>query len=64
MYQETIMFSEREEIFRQKTGKEFTTLYQKYYPKLIYFTNKICNLQKKFDFILQKLIIVIYRIVL
>lgn len=45
--QETIMFSERERIFKEKTGKEFTTLYQKYYPKLIYFTNKICNDQQK-----------------
>lgn len=47
MEQETIMFSDREKIFKQKTGKEFTTLYQKYYPKLIYFTNKICNDQQK-----------------
>lgn len=47
MEQEAIMFSDREKIFKQKTGKEFTTLYQKYYPKLIYFTNKICNDQKK-----------------
>lgn len=47
MEQETIMFSEREKLFKQKTGKEFTTLYQKYYPKLIYFTNKICNDQQK-----------------
>lgn len=47
MEQETIMFSEREELFKQRTGKEFTTLYQKYYPKLIYFTNKICNDQQK-----------------
>jgi RNA polymerase sigma factor (sigma-70 family) len=47
MEQNTIMFSERERIFKQKTGKEFTTIYQKYYPKLIYFTNKICNDQQK-----------------
>lgn len=47
MEQETIMFSEKEKLFKQKTGKEFTTLYQKYYPKLIYFTNKICNDQQK-----------------
>jgi RNA polymerase sigma-70 factor (ECF subfamily) len=43
MEQTTIMFSDREKIFKQKTGKDFTTIYQKYYPKLIYFTNKICN---------------------
>jgi RNA polymerase sigma-70 factor (ECF subfamily) len=47
MEQSTIMFSEKETIFKQKTGKDFTTIYQKYYPKLIYFTNKICNDQQK-----------------
>lgn len=36
-------FSEQEQLFREKTGKEFTQLYSKYYPKLIYFTNRICN---------------------
>jgi RNA polymerase sigma-70 factor (ECF subfamily) len=36
-------FSEQEELFRERTGKEFTQLYSKYYPKLIYFTNRICN---------------------
>ena len=36
-------FSEKEQLFREKTGKEFTQLYSKYYPKLIYFTNRICN---------------------
>lgn len=35
-------FSEQEQLFREKTGKEFTQLYSKYYPKLIYFTNRIC----------------------
>ena len=42
-----LMFSEKEELFRQRTGKDFTQIYQKYYPKLIYFTNKICNDQQK-----------------
>ena len=36
-------FSEQEKLFREKTGKEFTQLYSKYYPKLIYFTSRICN---------------------
>ena len=39
----TILFSEQEKIFRERTGKDFSTLYQKYYPKLIYFTSKMCN---------------------
>lgn len=37
------LFSEQEKIFKERTGKDFTTLYQKYYPKLIYFTSRICN---------------------
>lgn len=36
-------FSEQEKLFIERTGKDFTTLYEKYYPKLIYFTNRICN---------------------
>ena len=36
-------FSEQEKLFREKTGKEFTQLSSKYYPKLIYFTSRICN---------------------
>jgi len=40
-------FAEQEKLFREKTGKDFTQLYSKYYPKLIYFTNRICNDQQK-----------------
>ena len=40
-------FAEQEKLFREKTGKEFTQLYSKYYPKLIYFTNRICNDSQK-----------------
>lgn len=40
-------FSEQEKLFRERTGKEFTQLYTKYYPKLIYFTNRICNNSQK-----------------
>lgn len=36
-------FSEHEVLFKEKTGKDFNTLYKKYYPKLVYFTSKICN---------------------
>lgn len=50
MESKAIMFSEKERLFKERTGKEFTTLYSKYYPKLIYFTSKICNdLQKAED---------------
>lgn len=43
MESKAIMFSEKEKLFKERTGKEFTSLYSKYYPKLIYFTSKICN---------------------
>jgi RNA polymerase sigma-70 factor (ECF subfamily) len=36
-------FSDQEKLFRERTGKNFTDLYEKYYPKLIYFTGRICN---------------------
>lgn len=43
MESKAILFSDQEKIFREKTGKDFSTLYKKYYPKLVYFTSKICN---------------------
>jgi RNA polymerase sigma-70 factor (ECF subfamily) len=47
MESQAILFSEKEKLFKERTGKDFTTLYQKYYPKLIYFTSRICNDQQK-----------------
>lgn len=50
MEQTAILFSEQEKIFRERTGKDFSVLYEKYYPKLIYFTSKMVNdLQKAED---------------
>ena len=43
MESNAIMFSEQEKIFKERTGKDFNSLYIKYYPKLVYFTSKICN---------------------
>lgn len=40
-------FSEKEKLFKERTGKDFITLYKKYHPKLIYFTSKICNDRKR-----------------
>jgi len=40
-------FSDHEVIFKERTGKDFNTLYKKYYPKLVYFTSKICNDSQK-----------------
>ena len=43
MESKAILFSEQEKIFLERTGKDFSTLYKKYYPKLIYYTSKMCN---------------------
>jgi RNA polymerase sigma-70 factor (ECF subfamily) len=43
MNSKAILFSEQEKLFRERTGKDFSSLYKKYYPKLVYFTSKMCN---------------------
>lgn len=58
-----MMFSEQEVIFKERTGKDFSTLYQKYYPKLIYFTAKICkDVQKAEDISTESFIIALEKI--
>jgi RNA polymerase sigma-70 factor (ECF subfamily) len=43
-------FSDHEKLFKERTGNDFTHFYKKYYPKLIYYTSKMCNdLQKAED---------------
>ena len=57
------LFSEQEELFRQRTGKDFSTLYTKYYPKLIYFTSRICNdVQKAEDLSTDSFMIALEKI--
>lgn len=36
-------FKEQETIFKERTGNDFTFFYKKYYPKLIYYTSKMCG---------------------
>lgn len=36
-------FSDHEKLFRERTGNDFSHFYKKYYPKLIYYTTKMCN---------------------
>lgn len=36
-------FADREKVFIERTGKDFNFFYKKYYPKLIYYTTKMCN---------------------
>lgn len=43
-------FEEQQEIFKERTGNDFEHYYKRYYQKLIYFTNKMCNdIQKAED---------------
>jgi len=35
-------FSEREQLFKERTGKDFIFFYEKYYPKLLYYTKNMC----------------------
>jgi RNA polymerase sigma-70 factor (ECF subfamily) len=36
-------FSDHEKVFKERTGNDFSHYYKKYYPKLIYYTSKMCN---------------------
>jgi RNA polymerase sigma-70 factor (ECF subfamily) len=40
-------FSDHENYFKERTGNDFTFFYKKYYPKLIYYTSKMCGDQQK-----------------
>lgn len=58
-----ILFSEQERFFRERTGSDFSTLYKKYYPKLIYYTSRICkDIQKAEDISTDSFIIALEKI--
>lgn len=40
-------FNDQETVFRERTGNSFTFFYKKYYPKLIYYTQKMCGDHQK-----------------
>jgi len=40
-------FSDHEVVFKERTGSDFSFFYKKYYPKLIYYTSKMCGDQQK-----------------
>ncbi len=46
MTSKAFLFTEKEELFRERTGKDFSFFYEKYYPKLIYYTSKMCQSAK------------------
>lgn len=39
----TLDFKKHEELFKEKTGKEFIFFYEKFYPKLVYYTSRMCQ---------------------
>lgn len=41
------IYANQEKIFKEKTGFEFISMYNKYYPRLMYYTYKICNDKQK-----------------
>lgn len=57
------LFDEQEKTFKERTGKDFASLYQKYYPKLVYFTSRICNdVQKAEDLSTDSFLIALEKI--
>jgi RNA polymerase sigma factor (sigma-70 family) len=58
-----LLFTEQEKVFRERTGSDFSTLYKKYYPKLIYYTSRICkDVQKAEDISTDSFIIALEKI--
>jgi len=47
LLEEITSFNEHEELFKERTGNNFSFFYKKYYPKLIYYANKMCKDQQK-----------------
>lgn len=41
-----ILFNEKENLFKIQTGIDFQLTYTKYYPKLVYYVNKMCRDQQ------------------
>jgi hypothetical protein len=39
----TFLFTDKEDNFKERTGKDFTFFYNKYYPKLLYFTSRMAE---------------------
>lgn len=42
----TFLFTDKEDNFKERTGKDFTFFYTKYYPKLLYFTSRMAESAK------------------
>jgi len=62
-FMESKACSDQEKLFIERTGKDFSTLYKKYYPKLLYFTSKMCtDPQKAEDIATDSFIIALEKV--
>jgi len=56
-----ISFPEGEQNFIERTGKDFSFFYEKYYPKLIYYTSIICNDTQKAEDITTEAFLIAFQ---
>ena len=56
-----ISFPDGEQNFRERTGKDFSFFYEKYYPKLIYYTSRICNDSQKAEDITTEAFLIAFQ---
>jgi RNA polymerase sigma factor (sigma-70 family) len=58
-----INFPKQGKLFREKTGKDFEFFYDKYYDKLVYYVNKICQDDKMAeDLAMESFLIALHKI--
>lgn len=58
-----ITFPDGEQNFKERTGQDFSFYYNKYYPKLIYYTNRLCkDVQKAEDLTTESFIIAFQKV--
>lgn len=57
----SITFPEGERNFRERTGKDFSFFYDKYYPKLIYYTNRMCKDSQKAEDITTEAFLIAFQ---
>ena len=56
-----ITFPDGEKNFRERTGKDFSFYYEKYYPKLIYHTHRMCGDINKAEGLTEEAFIIAFQ---
>lgn len=56
-----ITFPDGEKNFRERTGKDFSFYYEKYYPKLIYHTHRMCGDINKAEDLTEEAFIIAFQ---